>query len=373
MTTQFDQSSTERELREALAQRAAEVHPSARLDEILRAAAEPEAVNVRRRWLAGIGIAAAAATVAGAVWASRPDSEPTLPANTPSATPTSSAPAPSASPSISPSASPTASPSASQPGTTAPTPSTSPPAVPPAPNQPTSSSALAIYRVGTNGGSANRPGLVREFKASGGSATESTRVSTAVEESLRRTDLWRGVTIEDVTVTSGRITLELSGPGSSAASANAARLGVSALVWTAQAVVGRGDVPVQITAAGGGRLLGHVATTSTFTRASTPPEALCDIWIDAPSPGASLRGSNVVVVRGQAVAWEANVEWELRSGDSTVREGFTTASVGAPSRGTFSIDLGRLDAGSYAIRAFTTSPEDGARVLAERVVTFTVR
>ncbi|MEO7268655.1 MAG: Gmad2 immunoglobulin-like domain-containing protein, partial [Knoellia sp.] len=217
-------------------------------------------------------------------------------------------------------------------------------------------------------------GLVREFwSPSLGRTTESQKVTAAVGEALDRTGLWRGVTVRDVTVEKSRISLTLSGPGASAPSADSAQLGVSALVWTAQGAVGRGDVPVRITTAGDGQLLGHVATGSSFTRSSTPQNDLCDIWIDNPSPGASVRASDPLVVRGQAVAWEATVEWELQSGASTVRNGFVTASIGAPSRGTFSVDLGTLDPGTYTFRAFTTSAEDGVRVIADREVTFTVK
>lgn len=79
-----------------------------------------------------------------------------------------------------------------------------------------------------------------------------------------------------------------------------------------------------------------------------------------------------VTVRGQAVAFEANVEWELRRGTSVVRDGLVTASIGAPSRGTFTVDLGRLEAGTWTMRAFVSSAEGGERVVAERLVTFTV-
>jgi len=233
--------------------------------------------------------------------------------------------------------------------------------------------ALGIYRVGSNGGATNRPGLVREFwSPSLGRTTESQKVTAAVSEALTRTSLWGGVTVRDATVTNDLISLALSGPGASASSADSAQLGVSALVWTAQGAVGRGDVPVRITTPGGGRLLGQVGTGSVFTRSSTPQDDLCDIWIDNPSPGASVRASEPLVVRGQAVAFEANVQWELLSGESTVRDGFTTASIGAPSRGSFSVALGALDPGTYVFRAFTTSAEDGVRVLADRQVTFTL-
>ncbi len=323
MTTDFDQSPTERELREALAERARQIQPSSRLDAILMEASSVEPEGFRGRWLAGIGVAAAAVIIAGTVWATRPDSESTLPVAPPSLTPTSTG-----SPSPSSTSSPTSSPSASSSGATPTnTPSTSVSTQPP--TSPTG--ALAIYRVGTNGGATNRPGLVREFwSPSLGRTTEAQKVTAAVAEALKRTELWRGVTVRDVTVEKSRISLSLSSPGSSASSADSAQLGVSALVWTAQGAVGRGDVPVRITTAGGGQLLGHVGTGSSFTRSSTPQDDLCDIWIDTPSPGASVRASDPLVVRGQAVAFEANVEWELLSGASTVRDGFVTASIGAP-------------------------------------------
>ena len=360
MTTYDDQSQTERELREALADRAGQIHPSSRLDAILREASAPEANTGRGRWVAGLGVAAAAATlVAGTVWASRPDTDPTLPGGAPSSsarpTPTVTSPAPTPSASPSPSTSPSSTSSTATPdGST------------------TSTMAQAIYRVGTNGGADDRPGLVREYRTASVGSTETSRVKSAVVEALTRTDLWRGVHLMDLKVTQSAITLRLGGAGADAPDASSARLAAYALVWSAQGAVGRGDLPVSILPADGGRLLGQLDSSKPFTRAGTPPEALCDIWIDNPSPGADLPQTKSVVVRGQAVAWEANVEWQLRRGTTSVRTGFVTASVGAPSRGTFSVDLGQLDAGTYTFRAFTSSAKDGSAV-AERLVTFTVR
>ncbi|MFC7489132.1 MULTISPECIES: Gmad2 immunoglobulin-like domain-containing protein [unclassified Knoellia] len=345
MTTQLDPSDTERVLREVLAARARGIRPADRLDEILREASEPAPSPVRSRWVTGLGVAAAAAAVAGVVWAAGPAPErlPGQPVGPPSVT-SPTLPAPSLSPS------------------TASTPPTS------------AGAALAIYRVGTNGGTDNRPGLVREFWTSGVgvSASESARVSAAVGESLRRSELWQGVTLDRALVSDDVITLRLSASGDRAPDAERARLAISSLVWTAQGAVGRGDVPVSIRPASGGELLGHLESSTRFTRAATPPEALCDIWVDDPSPGATLPLARAVSVRGQAVAFEANVEWELRRGTTTVRDGFVTASMGAPARGTFTIDLGRLEAGTWTIRTFVSSAEDGQQAVAERLVTFTV-
>jgi hypothetical protein len=231
-----------------------------------------------------------------------------------------------------------------------------------------------IYEVGRNGGQEDRAGLVRTFWRADVDATEpaGAQVRSAVGESLRRSRLWGGTVVEDVQVSTQRISLRLSGAGRSADRRRDAELEVWAVVWTAQAALGRGDVPVRITTDSGGVLLGHVATGAAFTRAATPPDALCDIWVDSPAPGATLGSSQPLVVSGQAVAFEANLEWELRRDDTVVRDGFTTASIGAPGRGTFSVDLGRLRAGTWTFRAFTSSAKDGSPV-AERLVTFSVR
>lgn len=362
MSTHFDESQTERELRQALAERSRQVRPSSRLDAILREASEPEALPSRTRWVVGVGVAAAAAVVAGTVWASRPDSGPTLPGGPVTTGPTPSATSPAPSASTSPSPSPSVSP---------PDPTSTGGAVGPTSGPP---SALGVYRVGTNGGTQDRPGLVREFWPTpvGVGTVEADRARLAVAESMRRSDLWSGVELDGLVVERDRITIVLSGPGREAPDAEQAALGVGSLVWTAQAAVGRGDLPVEVRSAGVGLLLGHLEPSRTYTRASTPPEALCDIWVDAPAPGASVSASRAVVVRGQAVAFEANVEWQLRRGDTVVRDGFTTAAVGAPSRGAFTVDLGRLEAGTWTFRAFTSSADDGSAV-AERVVTFSVR
>lgn len=371
MTTGFDESSTESELRRALAERAAQVRPSDRLDAILREASLPEVGGHRARWATGLAVAATAAVVAGAVWAARPADDGNLPAGPP--TPTTPAPTASITPSGSsgPSATTSPSPTAAPSSTDTARPQPTDTASPAAPSSATG--ALAVYRVGGNGGVTDRAGLVREFWTSGlGRATDAQRVEAAVGEAMRRTEAWLGVRVTRAAVSDDRITLDLSSSGSADPDADTARLAVAALVWTALAAVGRGDLPVELNA-GDGPLLGRIDPSRAFTRSSTPADALCDIWIDTPSPSASVGSSRPVVVRGQAVAWEATVEWELRDASGVVRDGFTTASIGAPARGTFTVDLGRLSPGTWTFRAFTTSAQDGIQVLAEREVTFEVR
>lgn len=342
MTTPLDASDTERDVREALSARARQVHPSSRLDAILREAAQPEQVEGRRRGVAVLAVAAAAAAVAGGVWVARPAPEgaPTLPAGT-----TSSAPDPT--------------PSASASGPE------SPPAGVPA-------VAVAQYLVSTNAGAGSRPCLTRSFAAvsSPTGASPSDQVLATVRDLLAASPVWEGVDAEDARVSGSRITLDLAGAGRPLDAAEA-RLALRSLAWTAQARLGSGDVPVAVRVAGGGDLLGH-EVPATLTRAGTPPESVCDIWIDHPAPDLTLAPGSLVA-SGQAVAFEAGVDWELSRGATVVRDGFTTASAGGPERGTFLIDLGRLEQGTWVLRAFTTSAEDGQKVVAERRVTFTVR
>lgn len=199
-------------------------------------------------------------------------------------------------------------------------------------------------------------------------SSSSDKVLATARSMVAASRLWDGVTVEDAEVSSSRITLDLAGAGTTV-DAPRARLALRTLAWTAQAVLGEGDVPVALRTRDGGGLFGH-EVPATLTRAGTPAESVCDIWIDHPAPDASVPPGSLVA-RGQAVA-AAGVQWELRRGTTIVRRGVSPTSATAPARGTFLVDLGRLETGTWTLRAFTTSDEDGERVVAERLSTFVV-
>ena len=71
-------------------------------------------------------------------------------------------------------------------------------------------------------------------------------------------------------------------------------------------------------------------------------------------------------------SFEAALQWALERDGAPVRAGQLTASAGAPARGTFTVPLGRLGAGTYTVRIWSVSPKDGA-VDASDEVTFEVR
>ena len=367
----------ERRLRSGLATEANRIHPGDRLDAIIAGAhaagsgPEPGRGAGPRRWLVPLAAAAAVAAIIGGVWWSGQDDGRTTtpPADT----------RPTVSPS--PPVSPTPEPSVTEP------PSTGTPTTPaPAQTQPAS---LPVYFVGPTGDDKPTYKLFREFirgqvpkDPTDAEKAKASLVLAINAQPYSNTDgylqPWSGQTIGDVRVTPDVITVDLADAGNpgAAVTEEIRRLAVQELVWTAQAAVGKGAIPVRFTVQGAqADLFGSISTGQTFNR---PPSSeywrdLAPIWITSPSRDQVLPATTSVVVKGEATVFEANVQWELKQGARVVTNGFTTASEGAPGRGQYSIDLGRLAAGDYTIRVFEMSMEGGDKVNAEKSVSFTMR
>ncbi|PKW28184.1 Gmad2 immunoglobulin-like domain-containing protein [Phycicoccus duodecadis] len=348
MTTSRD----EERLRAALRGRAHLVDPPDRLDDVLEVARSRRA----RRW-APLVAAAAVAAVVGGVWVVHPfgterAATPAMPL--PSASPLSS-PAPSASTTSIPTA----------------TPSTSP-----APSVVAAGGPVPVYVVGSEVVDVpdGRFGLRRAWVATAATAADQ-RVRVAVDAALDApvplvdTPPWEGVDVSRVRVTASGVTVDLSGPAQPVSSA-VDSLALDQVGWTAQAVLGRGNLPVTVRA--GGQVL----------RVVTRPPAdqwwtvLADVWITSPTAGAVVPAGRPVVVRGEASVFEASLSVTVVPNHSQAfplpRPIPVTASAGAPARGTYSVDLGRLAAGSYSVRVVALSPKDGS-ASASDVVSFTVR
>jgi hypothetical protein len=369
----------ERRLRRTLHQEAERMEPTDRLDDILAAAGSRDAGTPGHdtrsrtgppRWLAPVAAAAAVAVIAGTLWVVNSGDEQAAPPAGPSAT-GSPAPAPSQSPA-------------------SPEPSPSPPTSPSPSSAPVTERALLpVYYVGPVGGQREVWRLYREFLRGDTPATAGDEekakgaLDLAVDaQPFSNTDgylqPWSGTTVETVSVTPQRITVRLSNAGSPAVTdADIARVAVQQLVWTAQAAVGKGTIPVTFEVADGSpRLFGRLPADATYNRPATREEYyrdLAPIWVTAPGRDEVLPAGKPVVVKGEATVFEANVSWQLKRGATQVRNGFATASIGAPGRGEYSFSLGVLPAGSYAIRVFEMSMEDGDKVNAEKQVTFTVK
>ena len=361
----------EQALREALDARAARLEPGDRLEEILRRS-EPARPGRTVRWWMPLAAAAAVLAVVSGVWVGLSGRSEPLPGG-------SEAPLPTAS------ASPTPSP---EPSTPPPTPTPSPTTSPSSPSSPTAAPvALPVYYLAPIGDDARVARLYREWLTVPGVTRESgdaARARAAVDLAMSATpagtdgylDTWDGVDLVDLAVTDGLITITLSGPGGSGLSEDTERVSVQQLVWTAQAAVGRGQVPVRFALSDGSTaMFGSQPVDRTYDRPASRDEYwrdLAPIWVTSPTRGQVLPAGRVTVT-GEASVFEATVSWQLLRDGTVVDDGFTNASTGAPGRGTYEVALGTLAPGEYAIRVFEQSAEDGTRVSAETTMPFTVR
>jgi hypothetical protein len=261
-----------------------DVHPEGGLDEIRSRARRPSAM----RWVP-ITLAAAAATavvIGGGTWLAQRQ-----PGSNPPAAATPQAPA-------------------SQ-----------------APADPGHTVNTTVYYVGAT---AAGPRLFPEPRQVTG-ATDSD-LQVAVDEALTGTpkdpdyrnafkDL--GVTAT-ATAHAGTVTIDLSAPVARPAGMNGkeAEAAVQSLVRTADGAV-KGTQPVTFTVsrAPAATVLG-VATNAPVAPASDD-SVLSTVLIDTPAQGATV--PTQFTVKGRAATFEANVVWELKRGDATVRNGFTTA------------------------------------------------
>ena len=355
-------SDIERQLRESLRRHAERITPRERRTEILAMVHEQtEMTEPRRRWLIPVAAAASVALIGAIAWgvANTGGSQQVTPATSPrSSTPATSA-------------------------TTAVTPNA------PAPNAigATTQVALPAYFVGANSGTADKFGLYREFvrTALPVAATTAQKAKAALNVAMNAQPFtnfepyvqpWSGTKVENVTVTPSLITITLSGPGANGFTPEQTRLAVQELVWTAQAAIGQGTIPVKfVVTAGSPKLFGTYATDKTYNRPAKDLQYqdLAPIWILSPVRGQVFPAKAPVVANGESCAFEATTQWQLKKGATDVRSGVTTASIACPIRGTWQVNLGVLAPGDYTFRMFEVSMQDGKGVVAETSKPFTVK
>lgn len=102
-------------------------------------------------------------------------------------------------------------------------------------------------------------------------------------------------------------------------------------------------------------LAGHVDSSEPMSRGQAASE-LAPVWILTPTEGGTLRRG--ATFGGEASVFEATVSWQLVQAGTVVKEGFATASTGAPGRGSWSA-VADVPPGDYLLRAFESSAEDG--------------
>ena len=158
-----------------------------------------------------------------------------------------------------------------------------------------------------------------------------------------------------------------------------AHLAVHQLVETARAVVGIDDMPVRFILPEGVIAFWNVDVSDAFIgRApSATGSILTNLWITEPAHSVagtmSVTANEPLTLRGEASVHEGTVQWQVtNSTREVVASGVTSASVGAPGRGTFEFTIKGLPAGRSTIRAFSSSMAEGRGDLADDTVAITV-
>lgn len=348
-------------LREGLRRDADAIQPHDRLDAILAEAhggdLRPAAGNPVpahwQRWLLPVAVAALVALVAVGIWVVRQPGPTPPPAASPTTTPTTQT---------------------RTSGTTTTSPSPGPVAT---------TQSLPVYYAGPRTDGSRSLVLFREFVPTSVPAPGNVgdKTTAALRQAVRGAPadttyrpMWQGVEVDTVSVSSTTIQVRLT-TGAKGLDPASGRIAVQQLVWTAQAAVGKGNVPVRFTLADGGTALaGDLTTGQTYTRPTDDMAVwaiLSPVWISEPSRGQTLK-AGAVTVSGVASTFEANVQWRVLQGSKTVVSGHTTATVAAPQRGTYTFTTGSLAAGDYTVQVFETSPKDGS-VSASATMPFTLK
>jgi spore germination protein GerM len=84
---------------------------------------------------------------------------------------------------------------------------------------------------------------------------------------------------------------------------------------------------------------------------------LAHVWITSPEDGATV--PQTIEIKGEAIAYEATVGWQILENDTVVKHGSTMASSGAPEQGSWSFSVA-LPPGYYIIGAYETSGTYGS-------------
>lgn len=145
-------------------------------------------------------------------------------------------------------------------------------------------------------------------------------------------------------------------------SAEQAQMAVEQLIYTAQAVV-QDRVPVQILLGPESEDLPESRTDTLLGVPVSEPlaegdemDVLAQVWIIDPAENAEVTAP--FKVSGLAAAFEANVLWELRQGDTVVAEGFTTTEE-CCKMAPYSFRVKDVPPGEYTLVVSDTDPSAG--------------
>jgi hypothetical protein len=202
------------------------------------------------------------------------------------------------------------------------------------------------------------PRLYREQRPDPGTDPVTASVTTMVTEPPQDIDyysLWpKGTKLLDESVSGDTATVDLS--KFPALGAEAETLAVQELVYTVTAN-DKAVKKVRLLVDGKAPQSGHNDWSKPVARAPMT-DVQGWIWLLAPTEGATT--SSPVAIQGYGTAFEGTISWEVTKDGVKVAEG-TTQGGSNGEFGDFS-DTVELDPGSYQIRAFESSAEDGSPI-----------
>jgi hypothetical protein len=181
-----------------------------------------------------------------------------------------------------------------------------------------------------------------------------------------------GTGLREVSYNGDVLTIDLTGDlhdrpaGMSEADAGVA---VQQLLFSAQAGLGKGRVPVQLLLDGKhtDTVLGVPASEP--LAADNPDDVQALVQVDSPANGATV--SQTFTVSGRAATFEANVVWELTEDGKVVKHGFTTAEE-CCTLAPYSFDV-TAPPGSYTLTVHDTDESGQGRVVNQDTKEITVR
>ncbi len=265
-----------------------------------------------------------------------------------------------------------------------------PPATPTTSAQTLSPSALPVYFPATNDTDMQTWLLTRTFitPAAGAATDPASRINAALTWAMRSdvvyplADLappWHGMDVKQVDVADDLITITLASGGTANLwSEQAERSVIAMFVWTAQAVLGRGRVPVTFVLADGGRaLFDRFPAADRYDREASDQltGVVAPVWIDLPGIDQVLSAGKAISVRGLALAPSSPLSWQLRraQGMTEVATGSTTADEARP-QAAFAFTIDALPEGTYYLTVSAAGRAGNPQVPAwETVTLFRVR
>jgi hypothetical protein len=228
----------------------------------------------------------------------------------------------------------------------------------------TSTFTVAAYFVGETG---RGPRLFREFsKADGNDVGKAAMAAALVDgNDVDYHSPWASfqVSCTSVSLEGGTLTVDLAVADPeqfhslpAGMDAKTASMAVEQLVRTAQGALKSGRVPVQFLVNDN-----HIDTlfgvpVAEPVSAAPDDKVLAHVWVNTPLDGAQVKAGDRV--EGLANAFEANVTWQLKQGNTVVKDGFTTAEQ-AFTMSPFSFRLPAVPAGVYTLVVSEDDPSGG--------------